>query len=1128
MRLKLWYGTDLEEKSRIIMNEIQRRVKQPEARRQVIIVPEQYTLGTENQYMKWTGETGMIQVEVLSFSRLAHRIFLETGGKDRVFINDQGIHMFLRKILKEQQSNLSTYDHMVQRKGFIDALAKEIDECKQYHITPELLWQQSKIHEKNDSVAGKLRDIAIIYEKMDEALKGKFLHKEDRMEAFRNQLSDSNWMKKTDFWVDGFFSYTPNMLRSLEVLGEYAEELNVTVYGGMNEEKIQKNASYKQISRLKNYFSYKGGEWKKVSVEEMVESSRKASDLEHLKSFFYSLPVKPYQEVPESIEIFAAGNDEAELMWTALSIQNLVQEKGYRYRDIAVLCPNLEQRRKSVRRIMKLHQIPAYMDEKRNIRNHPLMILVLRGLEVLGNHYPLNGMMAYVKTGYAGLEHEEVEELENFCLRYGIKGSKWKRNFGEFIQDEKDERIEKWRQKIMDPLEELSRGLEGSNTVKEKTTSVFHWLERLQIPEIIEKEMQRAVHREAFEQRQEYGQLWNELIGLMDQMVEMMGDARISHKEYIEILEAGIESMEIGTIPSTLDQVFVGTIERSRVNSIKCLFLIGANDGVIPAGLSEDSLLLPLEKEAMAQSGCTIGVTPEEREEQEMFYIYLSLVKPRDTLYISYSLANEEGVAKRPSIVLDRLQALFPSLELQDDLVPTPEMTKRQITRPLNTFMKLASEIRKGMDGERIDEIWMDAYRWFYDHPNWKESAEQMVESYDFRNSSKPLSSLESQALFGKPLKASVARLEKYGKCPFSHFVQYGLKPAERKQYDIQPVELGNFLHKALDEFADQVKKNEQSWHDLKLEECDQIMEEILDPLLQGFKHGVFASSNRYTYAGKRMKQVGKTAVRTMVQQIQKGEFIPTHHEVTFGWDGIWPALQYKDNEQTITSLEGRIDRMDTYYKEGNYYYRVIDYKTGTKDLSLQEMYYGLQLQLPIYLQAVLEAQKQQIQANHYPAGIFYYQLDDPMIETNSIEASKIYGEWIQETKLKGLTLKDATLVEAMDPHISNSSDILPVGLKKDGDFTASSKVATMEEFDCLLQHVQDHVIKMAQSILSGDISIQPIEFDGLRACQYCDFLSVCQFDPTLSGNKVKYLPTIKKEEVLQKICLAYGKKVNS
>ncbi len=1127
MRLRLWYGTELEEKNRRMMKEIQRRIKKPDARRQVILVPEQYTLETEKQYLKHTGEKGMMQVEVLSFSRLAYRIFLETGGKNRVFINEQGIHMFLRKILKEQKSYLRTYHHMIQRKGFIDALVKEIDECKQYQISPEMLRQQAKIHASNEPVAGKLWDIAIIYEKMEEALKDKFLHKEDRMEAFRNQLSHSKWIRETDFWVDGFYSYTPNMLRSLEVLGDHTEELNITVYGGPGEEEGQQKTIHKQTSQLKNHFSHKAAEVKRKMVEADGEGSHKSAELKHLKSSFYSLPVKSYQEKLESIQLFAAGNDEAELMWTSLFIQDLVQEQGYRYRDIAVLCPDLEQRRKNLRRVMNLHQIPAYMDETRNIRNHPLMVLLLRGLEVVDNHYPLHGMMAYLKTGYTGLEQDEVEELENFCLRYGIKGNKWKRRIGDTILDLTDQRIEEWRKIVMEPLEKLFRDLETSETVKEMTKAVFQWLEKLEIPQKIEREIRGASNREAFEQKQVYGQLWNELIGLMDQMVEMIGDSKMTSKEYVEILESGIDSMEVGTIPSTLDQVFVGTIERSRLADIKCLFLIGANDGVIPAGTSEDSLLLPVEKAALAQSGCEIGITPEERELQEMFYIYLSLIKPSDKLYISYSLSNEEGAAKRPSIVLDRLQALFPSLTIQDDLLMTPEQTKKQISRPENTFMKLASEIRKQMDDVQIDEIWMDVYRWFYHHKSWKGQVERMLEGIDYHNQCKSLDPIDSEAIFGKPLHASVARLEKYRKCPFSHFVQYGLKPADRKQYDIQPVELGNFLHQALDEFADQVKKKNQNWHHLKPEECDKMMDELLDPLLQNFKYGVFTSSNRYAYAGKRMKQVGKTAVKTMVQQIQKGDFAPTHHEATFGRNGLWPALQYEKKGQAIASLEGRIDRLDTYQQDGNYYYRVIDYKTGTKDLSLQEMYYGLQLQLPIYLQAVLAAQQNQIKANHYPAGIFYYQLDDPTIETNTTEESKIRGEWIQETKLKGLTLRDPGIVGAMDPDISNTSDVLPVGLKKDGDFTAFSMVATIEEFDCLLQHVEQQVIRMAQGILSGDIAIHPIEFAGTRACQYCDFASVCQFDPAIPGNRVNYLPSISKEDALQKITLPYRKKVN-
>lgn len=1126
--LKLWYGKDIEEKSRIIMKEIHRRVGVENPKKQIILVPEQYTLETEKQFLKHTGEKGLMQVEVLSFSRLAFRVFQETGGRNHIYIDDQGIHMLLRKILKEQQKNLTVYQHMARQQGFVEALVKQINECKQFQITPEMLRQQSQMQGESDYAPGKLKDIAIIYEKMDEMLQQKYLHKEDRFEVFRKQIVCSELIKGAEFWIEGFYSFTPNMLSVLERLGENAPEINLSVYGNMNDVHSSELSLYKQVKRLESYFGGRGIEVKKSITDKGDSVCDKPADLKHLETEFRNIPVKQYDDEVRSIELFSAANDETEITWTALFIQNLVQEKGYRYKEIAVLCPDLEQRQNHIRRTMRLHQIPVYMDEKMDLRNHPLMILLLRGLKNIDQNYPVNGMMAYLKTGYAGLRHWQVEELENLCLQYGITGKKWRRNITESIPEIEDDEVEKWRKVVMDPLEELSDDLKKAENVEDITKSVFYWLEKLNIVQQIERQLKNADTRDAFEQKQVYAQLWNELINIMDQMVEMMGEAKLSLKEYIEILETGISSIEVGTIPSTLDQVFVGTIERSRLSDIKCLFFISANDGVIPAGMEDDSLLLPPEKEILALNGCELGITAEEREKQEMFYVYLAMTKPSEKLYISYSLATEEGMARRPSIIIDRLQSLFPTLEQEDDLFLTSDQTRKKISRPNSAFLNLTGEIRKLLDGDKVDPIWYDVYRWFYQAKNWSSEINKMMDGVEYHNQCKPIKTSVSEALFGNPLYASVARLEKYRKCPFSHFVQYGLKPEDRKQFEIKPLELGNLLHHALDGFADHIKRENIGWHQLKPDESSFLMERIMEPLIEEFKHGIFNSSSRYAYAGNRIKQVGKTAVKTMVQHIQKGDFVPLYHEVKFGKDELWPALVYGKTDKPLVSIEGRIDRLDSYREEENYYYRVIDYKTGKKDLSIPEVYHGLQLQLPVYLQAVLTAQQKQVPGNHYPAGMFYYQLDDPMVETNSEKIEEIRREWIKQMKLNGLTLKDKEIANAMDRTITDQSEVLPLAFKKDGDFKSNSLVATSEEFELLLQYVGKVIVRMAEEILSGNISIYPSEFNGKRACEHCDFMAICQFDQSLPDQQANFLSLVNNQEAFTRMRQQCGKKVDS
>ncbi|SFI08239.1 DNA helicase/exodeoxyribonuclease V, subunit B [Tindallia magadiensis] len=1124
---RIWYGTDIEEKVRIMVHEIQKNVKKDPWRKQIIIVPEQYTLEMEKQYLKHSQEKGMMRVEVLSFSRLAYRVFLETGGRNRVFIDDRGLHMLVRKTLREQQENLKVYPHMIGRKGFVESLVKEINECKQYEVTSEMLRQQSQLHKDNEYIAGKLHDIAIIYENVQEALEDYYLHKEDRIELFRKKFQDANHMKMADYWVEGFYSFTPNMKNALLTIGEEADNLNILAYGG-DELTNQYSVLHKQINHMKNYFSSQGIEVIKEKVSYGESYDKKAKEIKHLKECFYKLPIDVFDSEPSSIELFSASNDEKELVWAALKIQDLVQEKGYRYRQIAILCPDMEQRKNSIRRVMKQHKIPIFMDDKVVLKNHPLMVFLIEGLRAIESGFSFQPMMTYIKTGYAGLEIDEMEEFENICMQLGMKGNKWKKEIANAYVKPYQEDAEIWRKKVMEPLEIVEAKMKQSITVEMKSKIIFEWMEALNVPDILEAQMSQAEERDAFDQKQVYAQLWNELMELMDQMVEMMGTLEVSLDEYIDILESGIESMEVGTIPSTLDQVFVGTIERSRLSDVKCVFFLSANDGVLPAGINEEALLLPVEKQKLEGSGCKMGASQEERELQEMFYIYLAMTKPSDLLFISYSLATEEGAARRPSVIIDRLKGLFPFLSVGDDLFATSENTKKEITRPENTFSSLTTEVRKLLDGEVIDPLWLDTYRWFYGNENWKKEVDRMLEGLDFENQCQPLDSAVSEKLFGNPLYSSVARLEKYRKCPFSHFVQYGLKPEERKEFEIKPVELGNFLHQAMDGFAKAIKDNHQDWRSIDLEECDRLMDPLMEDLLDTFRDGIFQSSYRYQHAGKRVKQLGKTAVKTIVAHIQKGLFEPLYHELSFGKEGTWPALIYYDKEKTLASLEGRIDRLDMFEKNGDYYYRIVDYKTGNKEMKIPEVFHGLQMQLPVYLQAVLDAQRKQMKGSHYPAGLFYYKMDDPMIELNTTKIEEIQKERVKQLKLNGFALQNQEIVGAMDQEMTDKSEVLPVSLKKDGSFSANSMVLELEEFDLLLQHTQQLVVRMAKNILSGDISIHPVEYDGVRVCQYCEFHSVCQFDQNMPDQQVNYMEPINKNEALEKIRKRLGKKVDS
>ncbi len=1113
MKLTYLNGFAVEEKTAWMMKQIKKMIIADPESAHIIVVPEQFTLEAEKQYLKHTQEKGLFNVEVLSFSRLAHRVFLETGGKGRVTIDDLGIHMILKKIMKENSDTFLLYHTMAHQKGFIETLAKEIAECKQYEITPEMLMQQAELNKENPNLHGKLKDLSLIFQRCNQALEGKYLRKEDQLAAFRKQAEHSHWLKNKHLWIEGFYSFTPNLLSAVKTLLTCSKSVTMSVYGNQSEDVKESVSLKKQLLDLAAYAKAIKIDQKNILMDDLIEPREKPGEIKHLAAHFFDMPVVVYEDEPSSLAVFNAINDESELAFVAKKIQHLVQHEGYQYKDIAVICPNLQERQHDIKRIFQLHQIPGFIDEKTTAKNHPLMRLMIHGLEAVQYNYPQQYVLSYLKTGLSLLSHEEIEELENISAEYGITGNKWHRDLTTINPDLED--YEPIRKRGVEPLKQLEIKLKKAPTVKEKTRAMYEWLTNLNIVAKIEAQTLRAKTDTDFEQSQVNAQIWNHAMKLFDQMVELMGDETTSIEEYTEVLKTGIEAIEIGTIPTTLDQVFIGTLERSRVFDIKGLFIISLNDGVIPANKTPDTLLLPSERMALAEKGIVLGTQIEDRETQEMIYIYLAATKPSQYLWLTYSMADHEGNANRPSLLIEQLTEMYPQLQIQDDLMNTTQRQLESITQPQNTFQTLTEYLRKLTDHRPAEEIWFDVYNWFYKNPDWHQKSKSLVEGLFYRNNPEPIPELVAKGLYGKPLRGSVARLEKFQNCPFMHFVQYGLKPKERKTFEIQPVEMGDYLHLALDEFAAAVKNENKQWHTLTDTDCDDLMDRIMDPLMETFKHNVFLSTKRNSYLGNRMKQLGKKTVKTMVKQIQQGQFIPTYHEVKFGGDGELDPLEITDGKDPIISLQGRIDRIDLYKKDGVMYYRVIDYKTGNKELKVPEIYYGLQLQLPVYLQAILEAKNVTEKEKQAIAGMFYYHLDDPMMETTETDPAKIQEEIYELSKLRGIALKDKEVVAAMDQHMATTSHILPISFKKDGDFSAASDVATEEAFTVILSHVKNTIAKSAQSIIKGNIAVFPYEYDHKRPCTYCDYISICQFDHQLDTGSVNYLKKLNKNEAL-------------
>jgi ATP-dependent helicase/nuclease subunit B len=1122
--LELLAGKQINLKSRWIYRRISERVSEDPHQKQVLIVPEQFTLQAEKAFLEATGAFGLLNPEVLSFNRMAYRVFHETGGRNRIVIDELGKHMIIRKIIQDSADRLLLYSGLARERGFIDKIVDSITECKQYEITADQLKDQAGWFEADSLTRKKLLDLALIFEEFEIRLKDHYVDREDQFRALIDQMNQSMVISRTEFWIDGFFSYTPHMLNVIKALCEHAPAVHIAAYGSIEELNHTDEPLLRQYQALISGLQQAGGRVMLEDIDQLTGAVTQNETLAHIRKAFNVLPAAEFNQKPEGLSLFRAANDDAEIERVAAEIMTYVQEKNSRFREISVLCADLDQRADGLARIFRRYGIPFFIDSKRKINEHPLIQLILSVLETLRQGYSYQAVFRCIKTGYTGLSQDEVEKLENFVLARGIRGMLWKKDF--FGQrDEKDlADLNALRKRFMEPLNALEKELRDGHSVRIMTQALLSWLKTIRIDEQLSHEVNHHKEHHDFEAAAMTAQLWNRLMDLMDQLVEMMGESPVSLRDYQQLWQAGLESMEIGLIPSTLDQVMVGTPERSRQTGIKALFLIGVNDGVLPGTPAETGLLLNLEKAELQKNGCLLGMPAETRQAYEELYIFLSLTRPSEFLWVSCSQATIEGDARRPSILIERIRKMFPMLTEQSDLLNT-DFETNLLRSPGTSFRLLAAKLREYADGDEISTKWMTLFKWFSSQQEWKGETEKLLAALNYRNQPEDLKKMQVTKLFGANYRGSVSRLEKYNQCPFAHFIRYGLKPQKRKLNEIDPPDLGTLLHHVMDQFGHELQRQVEDC-EIDTEHLHTIADRVVGELVDQFKSGIFKSSARFNYQGERLKRISLRAMKTMLFHLRNSGFKPFAYEMKFGrsdQDDESAVFEIRADDGTIVSLQGRIDRLDLLLDEGCCYYRIIDYKSGNTHFSMTEAVYGLQLQLLVYLLAAMEQQIEPVMGlEKKPAGLFYFYLDDPMIEMDRQDETAAAREIRKALKLNGLVLRDMKIIREMDRSMEQHSEIIPVSLTKSGDYAKNSSTIAAADFDILQTFVKSSVCNTARSIMKGIIRAEPAELGTWKACEYCDYPGICQYDESFPGNMPRKLFRMDDAEALEqmlKIC---------
>jgi len=1089
--LKVYHGRENLDKDRFIFDRI-KEARMPDGtdaggRHIFLIVPDQYTLEAERQAFAYLEAKSLMDIEVLSFSRLGSRVLQETGGGRRTFIDRQGRHMLLYKILREHDADLQVYKGFYSNTSFIEMVNDLISEMKQYSTSSGQIAAAAQSVDSEALLSRKLKDISLIFGEYEKHISGRYVDTEDYVTLFADKIGTSEKIRDSIIWIYGFDYFTPRNLEVIERLRQQAAEVNVMLTWDDEGADSDIFAICRRMAeKLKP---------ESISLISDEYADRRNPAVSVIEKQLFALPAEKTDET-EGLHLVEAANIYAEAETAASFIRHLARDKGYRYKDIVVICNDTEGRGSVCKRVFGEYDISLFMDAKRDIRHSPAVNFILALLGITGSGYKTEDVFRMLKTGLGGLDRQETEKLEQYATRYRIRGSLWKRPFEKGLEAYGEAglgQIEELRRRTVTPVEEMAERFREGKTVREKTEALYEALtEVFHIPGKITALMEEQEAAGRLEAAGETAQIWNVTAGIMDQMVEMLGDEKISMEDFAGLFESGFSAVEIGLLPPAADGLMMGTMQRTRSGHVRAMVIIGANDGLLPAVPASEDILSEDEKNILQDMDIEICKMDSLRSMEETLAIYRNLSKAEDQLYISFSASDEEGKAAAPSYIYKKICSIFPDVKTEKDIVSRGD-PMALIDARRSTLNHLADRLRESSGGPAPEEEWEKTLMWYREHQ--PESCRLVRDGlfYDSRPESpgKDLAEAMYRQDPQEPFSFSPSRLESFGRCPFSHFVRYGLRPEEQRAYEIGPIEMGDIYHDCFRLLAGTltgdmpVTDGTSPWMNVTREECDSIVMDFLEKKKKDYLEGILSSGGEEKYRSGRISELCCQTAWVIVQHVRSGQIETMAFEEPFGRGKAMPPIEVSlpGGDAESIYIEGKIDRVDI-MPGGNV--KVIDYKSGSDRYDEKEARAGIRLQLMLYLRAASGN-------GRTPAGTFYFHVKEPLIDAEGIgnnELRQRIAEEVAKTfRMDGIIVDRPEVIESIT---GGSQDIFSL--------RSRNRVLSEDDFDQLLDDVCGKVDQMCRDIVQGDISIRPRKMGDVSSCTYCSYRGICRFDLSFEG----------------------------
>ena len=1197
MALQFVFGGSGSGKTRYLYEQaIRLSLEQPD-RRFLVVVPEQFTMQAQKEIIRLHPRHGIMNIDVLSFKRLAYRVFDELAVKMPVVLDDMGKSMVLRRVSGRKKSGLGLYGSHLGQAGFINQLKSQISELCQYGITPqdlELLQGETE----NPLLKQKLGDLGLIFQEFKDYIADHYITAEEILDILCRELPRSEMLKNSVIFLDGYTGFTPVQYRIVELFITHALDVvcAVTVdYGAdpYRESGIQ-NLFYMSkhtVCRLAAMAKAGGVELKEDVILDRRPAWRFAQSpaLDFLEQNLYRYNGRVWKGEQDQVKLFCGQTPEEEVRYVKSRIESLVREQGLRYRDMAVVTGDLAAYGREITRQFDQAGIPFFMDDKKSILENPMVELIRAVLEAVRD-FSYENVFRYLKTGLVydraegtadkaqpvwenaagadsggeAIDWEEASDgeladvllggtgggadrrysreeaavmtdrLENYVRALGINGwkrwdSQWEAQF-KGAENLNLQELNAFRQWILAPLRPLREAISKDATVASVTQALRNYLESMELKEKLEEYQAYFAARGLRGDEnlaREYGQVYDRVEELFERLTGLLGDEKAERKSYAQILDAGFGEIQVGVIPATIDQVMVGDITRTRLDGVQVLFFVGVNDGVVPQRKNGGSLLGDRDREFFKAHRLELAPTAREDGCMQKFYLYLMLSKPSRRLVITYAGRSADGKSLRPSVLLGEVYKLFPGLTAEDGStvkwpVQTPRDGKETLIQGLKTYRDLKEP--DAADGALEDSQWerkfLELYRWFFGQEDYWEEVKLLVQAAFYSYEERGIGRAAARALYGKILQGSVTRLEQYASCAYAHFLRYGLELMERREYELEAVDMGNLFHQSIDRCFQVMKAQGRDWRNLTEEGRQGLVKESVSQVVADYGNTIMMSTARYAYLAGRVERMTDRTIWALAEQVKRGDFEPAGFEVSFSAVDNLKAMRIALSPDEELQLRGRIDRMDLCEDGGTLYVKIIDYKSGGTSFDLAALYYGLQLQLVVYLDAALEMEERKNPGKEVvPAGIFYYNIQDPLVEKKeAMTPEEIEQQILRQLRMNGLVNRELEVIRHLDREIETQSDVIPVALKAGLIQESRSSVASGKRFEQLKSYVNRKLRTAGRDILEGDTSLKPYKQSARTACDYCPYHAVCGFDTKTAGYGYRKLKALKPEEIWEEL----------